>query len=516
MSTQIHIEPGQVTDLPIAKLMPDPDQPRKSFDVTLLEQLAGSILKRGIQVPLLVRQGLRGKYIIHDGERRYRAAKLAKLKTLPALLIDAGDESDVRTGQLTVNNLREQLKPMEIARLLADLQRKHFASINDLAAHLENSGLPAMTKKQIQEAIALVDLPDWAQDMIDAGQLEASVATRLQIALRIPAVLKDAKTELERQAKWSGRVTGNDMKHAIRTGFREHAVDLDRTQSYYAGDASAVHFNPKTACKGCEHLVSVDGAKFCMNRTEFERKNAEAKAAGLLPGGAKPPKGTKTATQPDETEKKAEKRATTLAEKAREYLHAYLIRRLVRHMQGAGEGGQIDITDELLAWHAMKRPGAHSHDRQPAGLVYSACQEAGVKSLEDILAWKNDQLDSAKLHAAIEIAHDLKWRETQVLCHELWSDSIDAVWIMDDGFTNLFRKAELVHLATVHQLDPAEGKAWDKLKAAELKTAILERTDLLRRPQVLQDIYASVNEPYVYKAWSPGNDDEDDESLDDD
>lgn len=59
------LTPGQVVEIPINKLLPDPDQPRKSFDDASLEQLAES-LKHGVQVPLLVRPGKGAKYVIHD------------------------------------------------------------------------------------------------------------------------------------------------------------------------------------------------------------------------------------------------------------------------------------------------------------------------------------------------------------------------------------------------------------------------------------------------------------------
>lgn len=515
--------PAQAVEIALSRVVPDPDQPRKNFDPTSLNALAESIEKQGIQVPLLVRAGKGAKYIIHDGERRWRAAKLAKLKTLPVLLVngDLSDE-DLRVGQLAVNNLREQLKPMEIARLLADLQRKHFASVNDVAAHFERHGLPAMTPKQIHEAIALVDLPDWAQDMIDQGQIEASAAVRLKIAMPYPKVLKEAHEYVVERASWSGRATAGDVGNALRRAFQEHAVDLDRTRDW---DHDPVLFNPKTACKGCEHLVSFDSSKFCMNSAEYERKNAEAREAGLLPGGKRPekPQQSTAKAQEQEAEKKAEARNRTLGDKARDYLHAYLVQRLVRFMQGVGTkpGQQIDVTDELLAWHAMKRPGEHHYGGRAAVAPYEAATEAGIKSLDELLAADSDGLEAAKLHSAIEQAHALRWREVQVLCHHLWSSNIEKVWIMDEAFTQLFRKAELLHLVAAHELAPPAERPWEKLKASELKQEILARAEQIRRPKILQDIYQTLEEPYV--PWSQRNeedlrdfeDDADHEGMDD-
>lgn len=489
MTTKAALIPGQVTWIPVNKLLPDPDQPRKSFDDKSLQQL-GASLKRRVEVPLLVRPGAGGKYIIHDGERRWRAAKLFKLKILPVLLVEASEsEQDLRTQQLAVNNLREQLTTMEVARMLAELQRKHFASANELAAHIEHSGLPAMTPKQIKDIVALVDLPDWAQAMIDAGQVEASAAVKLRIAMPYPKVMANTQQQINRDVKWRGKVTASELISDLRSAFRNQAVDLSYTESWEAGSDRAVHFNPKTACKGCEHLVTIEGHKYCMNREEFELKNAEAKAAGLLPGGKKPAKvGADARKEASLSEIKEKKRTQTLGEKAREYLHGYLIQRLMRYMRT-----DIDITDELLAWHAMGRPGEDTYGRHPALPHYGATLEAKVHKLEDLIAISD--LDRAKKCAAIELAHGLKWRETQVLCHELWGSAIELVWEIDYAFVNLFRKTELLFLAEQHHLTLEEGCAWQKLKASELKAEILKRADQVRRPAILQDLYETIAEP---------------------
>jgi len=492
MTTE-QLAPGQVADFPIGKLLADPDQPRKSFDDAGIAQLAESIGKLGILVPLRIREGLKGKYIIQDGERRYRAAKLAKLKTVPVLVVPAGDDQALRAAQLTINNLREALKPMEIARMLAGLQRDHFQSVNDLAVFIDAQGLPAMTPKAIKDTIALVDLPDWLQAMIDEGQVKISSAVKLQIAMPYPKVLKNVKEHIAREVKWTGRLTERDVTSTINQAFRCESKNLGKTESWYGDDA--VHFNPKVICKGCEHLVSVNGEKFCMNLAEFERHNAEAKAAGLLPGGKKPEKAAEPGKDaPAEVAVKEDSRRESLGTKARDYLHAYLVRRIsAKHQEH-----ELDLSPELLTWHAMRRPGVNAYydRRAPAVEKYEAAEAAGRTCLEQFLAAAD--LDVDQMHATLEVVHELPWRETQVICHHLWGSSIECVWTMDEEFVGLFRKAELLHLVNVHKLAVPEGsKAWDKLKASELKAAILAQADKVRRSGILQDIYSDVAEPHT-------------------
>lgn len=511
MATKPKLQPGTVTELPLSRLVPDLDQPRKTFDEAALAVL-GESLKHRVHVPLLVRPGLRGKYVIHDGERRWRAAKLAKIKTLPVLLVDSkGDGATERASQLTVNNLREQLTPMEIARTLAVLRKDNFASANELAAHLEASGLPPMTVKQINQAIALVDLPDWAQAMIDAGQVEASSLASLKPALEYPKVLDWIGGSMKRRIEWSGRLTRGDVLEAVAHGFDWVGEELSSHRLNYWSN-SPIHFNFEKVCKGCEHLVSAGGQKFCMAPEEFERKNAEAKAAGLLPGGKKPDKPvTPKTVEAKAEEEKAAKRAETLGEKARNYLHAYLVQIIVNNMSDGPllDGvSKIDITDPLLAWDAMKRPGlSYGGYGRAAVSRYEGDAESGIGSLDDLL--RATDLDGPKLHAALQVAHELPWRETQVICHELWGP-LTAVWEMDEGFVQLFRKAELIHLAETHKLEPPEGKTWQKLKASEIKAAILERADQVREPPILMDIYQDVAKPLERgHSWDRYADEED-------
>ena len=118
---------GQITHVPLSTLTPDPDQPRKNFDKKSLKQLAQSIVDRGVLVPIIVRESSNGELVIYDGERRYRAAQIAEQDEVPVLLMD-GDisEEDIRVDQLAVNNIREKLSKMEVARMLASLRREKW------------------------------------------------------------------------------------------------------------------------------------------------------------------------------------------------------------------------------------------------------------------------------------------------------------------------------------------------------------------------------------------------------
>ena len=94
---------------------------------------------------------------------------------------DAGDVQR-KLDQVAVNSLREGLKPLELGRLLVGLRKDHKLSDNEIAAHLDKQGIPALTKGQMAELMRLVDLPEWAQEMVDAGKLDPKAAPAINAA----------------------------------------------------------------------------------------------------------------------------------------------------------------------------------------------------------------------------------------------------------------------------------------------------------------------------------------------
>ncbi len=111
---------GVASEVPVSKLVPNPYQPRKSFDLDELEGLAQSIKENGVFTPILVRENQAGDYYIVAGERRSRAAKLAGLKTIPAVIADLSDDEMQRIA-LIENVQREDLNPIEVAKSLKQM-----------------------------------------------------------------------------------------------------------------------------------------------------------------------------------------------------------------------------------------------------------------------------------------------------------------------------------------------------------------------------------------------------------
>lgn len=111
---------GVTNEVPVDKLVPNPYQPRKTFNLEELEGLADSIRENGVFTPILVRENQAGDYYIVAGERRSRASKLAGLKTIPAVIADLSDDEMQRIA-LIENVQREDLNPIEVAKSLKDI-----------------------------------------------------------------------------------------------------------------------------------------------------------------------------------------------------------------------------------------------------------------------------------------------------------------------------------------------------------------------------------------------------------
>lgn len=117
----------------LSLIEPDPEQPRQFFDDEALDELAASIKARDIKQPLSVRwQPESRKYVIIDGERRFRAAQRAKLKDVPCVLAE-GDSRDVLIDQIVHNWQRADLRPYETADALVRLKQEFKMTLSDIA-----------------------------------------------------------------------------------------------------------------------------------------------------------------------------------------------------------------------------------------------------------------------------------------------------------------------------------------------------------------------------------------------
>lgn len=164
--------------LPIAQVQPGLNQPRKQFDEAALNDLADSIREHGIIQPLTVRRLSSGYYQIIAGERRWRAAKLAGLTEVPAVIVEADDRKVMELG-LIENLQREDLNPMEEADGYLALKEEFGLTQEEIAQRMGKS------RPAIANALRLTALPALLREMVIDGDLSAGHARAL---LSLPRV----------------------------------------------------------------------------------------------------------------------------------------------------------------------------------------------------------------------------------------------------------------------------------------------------------------------------------------
>ena len=169
----------------IADIEPNRDQPRKEFDSAALAELADSIAQHGVLQPLLLRPMLSGGYRIVAGERRWRAARMAGLTEVPAVIREMTDSEEMLFA-LIENLQREDLTPLEEARGYRTL-----IEAQDLTQE-EVSQAVGKSRPSITNALRLLTLPEDIQEMLERGEITAGHARTLlsfpnQEAMRLGA-----------------------------------------------------------------------------------------------------------------------------------------------------------------------------------------------------------------------------------------------------------------------------------------------------------------------------------------
>ena len=158
--------------LDLARVVPDPDQPRKAFDEESIEHLAASLRTAGQLQPIRVRWSRPlGKWVIISGERRYRAAIRAGFTSIACQFVDQElSESEVRQQSLIENLLREDLRPIEAAQGYRQLM-----DLNDWTMQQVGEAL-SVTKGTVSKALSLLRLPEDIRAQVEAGVIAPTAA----------------------------------------------------------------------------------------------------------------------------------------------------------------------------------------------------------------------------------------------------------------------------------------------------------------------------------------------------
>ena len=219
---------GGVREIEIARIRPNPDQPRVQFDEDALEELAQSIRERGVLQPILLRPN-GDSFMIIAGERRWRAAQRAQLHSIPAIVREI-DESTIAELALIENIQRLDLNPLEEAEGYRQLLQRHGHTQDDVSKIVHKS------RSHVANLLRLLDLPQFVRQALMRGEISMGHARAVATAGDPDALTREiiAKGLSVRQAEeWVRReksrpAPGSDVARAsARKAAKAVNPDLD-------------------------------------------------------------------------------------------------------------------------------------------------------------------------------------------------------------------------------------------------------------------------------------------------
>jgi ParB/RepB/Spo0J family partition protein len=159
LSSDAPSRPGGIRNLPLDRIVPNPEQPRVTFIQETIDELAASIREHGVLQPVLVRPLGPGQFQLVAGERRWRASQVAGLRTIPAMIEEIDDETALEIA-IIENLQREDLSPLDEATMYDKMIREHGYSIRKLAEKLGKD------KGYLENRLRLADAPPEVRELV--------------------------------------------------------------------------------------------------------------------------------------------------------------------------------------------------------------------------------------------------------------------------------------------------------------------------------------------------------------
>jgi ParB family chromosome partitioning protein len=260
---------GELRELPLELIAANPRQPRRRFPQDALASLAASVEERGVLQPVLVRPRVDGTYELIAGERRLRAAQLAQLQTIPAL-VRARADAEVLELALIENMAREDLSPIEEARACAALIEELDLTREEVARRVGRS------RVAVSNLMRLLDLPEEVIDLLQEGRLSEGHGRALLLASEHETRRSLARQSL--QQGWSVRTLEARARASNSSSARANGVRARRriTGAHPDQEHAAQEIAEALAeALGAEVRVRASGARGYRAELTFE-SSAEA------------------------------------------------------------------------------------------------------------------------------------------------------------------------------------------------------------------------------------------------
>ena len=257
--------------VPITSISPNPNQPRKTFDEEALNELAASIKEQGVIQPLIVEEIVPGHYSIVAGERRFRAAQIAKLDTVPVIIKSLTELQRIQMS-LIENIQRENLNPIEEAYAYQYLIQRSNLTQEEVAAKVGKS------RSAIANSIRLLSLPDKLKDDVISGQISAGHARA------ILSLVNPADQQLLREKIVDGELSVREAERLADEYNKGHKVEPKKKGKEEDPEVSEVveRFVSATGSR-CEIKGTLDRGKLLI---KFRSQQDLERIYSLLSGGS--------------------------------------------------------------------------------------------------------------------------------------------------------------------------------------------------------------------------------------
>ena len=237
-----------ITTLRINEVEPNRNQPRKAFSQEELSSLADSIVKYGVISPITVRKSGE-RYSIIAGERRWRAARMAGISEIPAIIVSADDKKAAEMA-LVENLQRQDLDPIEEATAYAALISEYDLTQEDVASKIGKS------RSYVTNALRITELPEEVLQLISSGKISTGHAKVLLGIKNKALVISAAKTIVEKDL--SVRATESLVKHLNMPPKEEKISDpYDYTRTLELAVQKKLGRTVKISTKGKSHGITI-------------------------------------------------------------------------------------------------------------------------------------------------------------------------------------------------------------------------------------------------------------------
>jgi len=453
----IVLERNTVTEVPLDLIVFDHSQPRTEFDETRLASLADDVRAHGIEQPIeLAVDG--EQFTIVTGERRFRAAVLAELATVPARLARLhGTALAKLLRQAAENTLREDLSIVDKARLLRRLRDEHQVRVEELPELCKAHAIGDWSRSYISNLIRMTELPEWVLAEITANRIPASAAKHVAQIADLPRAMEQFKENIERELKGSP-----DAERHLRESDVSEMIGYVANRLYPRADQGYVKDAPYydvAKHKDAVGLRKIDGVEYITDQLAHDALQAQhAKPHPKSPAaqyphvhgkadakaGAEKPS-SEPAGESDEKEEAKKPRDKLLEVVNPQKVETYLID-WWRHYISM-HGRVPAVINAVISWSAagapMNKSAVFGHSHSDVGMavgLQKACDELKRKRLGDFLAHDLDDDDRLALFDRMLETMD-KMPVVDIVGSQGWD--FEAVYQIDSAFLALNTKATL-------------------------------------------------------------------------